>query len=153
MQNKESCVRKPLNNYTGVIETNIERGCFDVNELVGDLVEDIHHKILEETHQVQRCSTGKGKVCDTTFESKPERGSTIGHARREGCIRVRKEDELELERETKTVNQENNKQAEEEPLQKRDEITLPGIAEEESITEQIRDDGVEIQEKNGGVEL
>merc|ERR1711862_17669 len=38
-QNKESCVTKPFNNCTGVIETNIERVCFDVNELVCDLVE------------------------------------------------------------------------------------------------------------------
>merc|ERR1712243_180502 len=33
-QNKESCVTKQFNNCTGVIETNIERVCFDVNELV-----------------------------------------------------------------------------------------------------------------------
>ena len=42
MQNEESYVKKPLNNCTGVIETNIERACFDVSELVGDLVEVIN---------------------------------------------------------------------------------------------------------------
>merc|ERR1711942_617274 len=46
-------------NCTGVIETNIERVCFDVNELVCDLVEAIHYETLEETYQVQRCFTGK----------------------------------------------------------------------------------------------
>ena len=63
MQNEELCVKKPLNNCTEVIETNIKRGCFEVNELVGEFVEAIHYKILEENYQVQRCLTGKGKVC------------------------------------------------------------------------------------------
>merc|ERR1711955_194987 len=67
-QNKESCVTKPFNNCTGVIETNIERVCFDVNELVCDLVEAIHYETLEETYQVQRCFTGKDRVCDTTYK-------------------------------------------------------------------------------------
>merc|ERR1711982_311238 len=67
-QNKESCVTKPFNNCTGVIETNIERVCFDVNELLCDLVEAIHYETLEETFQVQRCFTGKDRVCDTTYK-------------------------------------------------------------------------------------
>merc|ERR1712212_747189 len=67
-QNKESCVTKAFNNCTGVIETNIERVCFDVNELVCDLVEAIHYETLEETYQVQRCFTGKDRVCDTTYK-------------------------------------------------------------------------------------
>merc|ERR1711875_133806 len=67
-QNKESCVTKPINNCTGVIETNVERVCFDVNELVCDLVEAIHYETLEETYQVQRCFTGKDRVCDTTYK-------------------------------------------------------------------------------------
>merc|ERR1712025_465079 len=56
------------NNCTGVIETDIERVCFDVNELVCDLVEAIHYETLEETYQVQRCFTGKDRVCDTTYK-------------------------------------------------------------------------------------
>ena len=43
-QNKESCVTKPFDNCTGVIETKVERVCFDVNELVCDLVEAIHYE-------------------------------------------------------------------------------------------------------------
>merc|ERR1712234_48425 len=56
------------NNCTGVIETDIERVCLDVNELVCDLVEAIHYETLEETYQVQRCFTGKDRVCDTTYK-------------------------------------------------------------------------------------
>jgi len=67
-QNKESCVTKAFKNCTGIIETNVERVCFDVNELVCDLVEAIHYETLEETYQVQRCFTGKDRVCDTTYK-------------------------------------------------------------------------------------
>merc|ERR1711942_631348 len=45
------------------------------------------------------------------------------HARHEDHIRVRKEDEQELEREADMVNQENDKQDEDEPHRKEDEIT------------------------------
>ena len=44
-----------------------------------------------------------------------KQGSTIWHARHEDCIRVREEDEQELEREAEMMNQENDKQNEEEP--------------------------------------
>ena len=67
-QNKETCQEKLYKNCTGVIETNVERVCFDVNELVCDLVEAIHYETLEETYQVQRCFTGKDRVCDTTYK-------------------------------------------------------------------------------------
>jgi len=67
-QNEEECKPKLYNNCTGVIETSVERVCFDVNELVCDLVEAIHYETLEETYQVQRCFTGKDRVCDTTYK-------------------------------------------------------------------------------------
>ena len=54
-QNQEICEPKFFKNCTGVIETNIERVCFNVNELVCNLVEAIHYETLEETYQVQRC--------------------------------------------------------------------------------------------------
>merc|ERR1712000_442341 len=67
-QNVEDCKPVLYNNCTGVIETTVERVCFDVNELVCDLVEAIHYETLEETYQVQRCFTGKDRVCDTTYK-------------------------------------------------------------------------------------
>merc|ERR1712002_1124277 len=67
-QNVEDCKPVMYNNCTGVIETNIERVCFNVNELVCNLVEAIHYETLEETYQVQRCFTGKDRVCDTTYK-------------------------------------------------------------------------------------
>merc|ERR1719318_1355003 len=67
-QNKEHCEGKMFKNCTGVIETNVERVCFNVNELVCSLVEAIFYETLEETYQVQRCFTGKDRVCDTTYK-------------------------------------------------------------------------------------
>merc|ERR1712202_77005 len=62
-QNDEVCEPVMYKNCTGVIETNIERVCFNVNELVCNLVEAVHYETLEETYQVQRCFTGKDRVC------------------------------------------------------------------------------------------
>merc|ERR1712183_612039 len=67
-QNQETCQPELFKNCTGVIETNIERVCFNVNELVCTLVEAVHYETLEETYQVQRCFTGKDRVCDTTYD-------------------------------------------------------------------------------------
>merc|ERR1712162_80876 len=67
-KNKDQCEGKMFKNCTGVIETNVERVCCNVNELVCSLVEAIHYETLEETYQVQRCFTGKDRVCDTTYK-------------------------------------------------------------------------------------
>jgi hypothetical protein len=67
-QNTETCIPQLYKNCTGVIETNVERVCFNVNELVCSLVEAVHYETLEETYQVQRCFTGKDRVCDTTYK-------------------------------------------------------------------------------------
>ena len=67
-QNEEDCKPVMYKNCTGVIQTKVDRVCFNVNELVCSLVEAIHYETLEETYQVQRCFTGKDRVCDTTFK-------------------------------------------------------------------------------------
>merc|ERR1712215_653088 len=67
-QNEEDCKPVMYKNCTGVIQTKVDRVCFNVNELVCSLVEAIHYDTLEETYQVQRCFTGKDRVCDTSFK-------------------------------------------------------------------------------------
>jgi len=67
-QNEEDCTPVMYKKCTGVIQTKVDRVCFNVNELVCSLVEAIHYETLEETYQVQRCFTGKDRVCDTTFK-------------------------------------------------------------------------------------
>merc|ERR1712096_596456 len=39
-----------------------------IQTLVCNLVEAVHYETLEETYQVQRCFTGKDRVCDTTYD-------------------------------------------------------------------------------------
>merc|ERR1712096_496163 len=64
-------------NCTGVIETNIERVCFNVNELVCNLVEAVHYETLEETYQVQRSSLGRtGCATPPTTLTPPRRMTT-----------------------------------------------------------------------------
>merc|ERR1711955_91719 len=58
-QNKESCATKLFNNCTGVIETNVERVCFDVNELVCDLVEAVHYETLERPTRCRGASLAR----------------------------------------------------------------------------------------------
>merc|ERR1712042_25241 len=67
-QNEEDCKPIMYKNCTGVIQTKVDRVCFNVNELVCSLVENIYYETLEETYQVQRCFTGKDRVCDTTYK-------------------------------------------------------------------------------------
>merc|ERR1719186_2082531 len=43
-QNEEVCEPVMYKNCTGVIETNIERVCFNVNELVCNLLEAVHYE-------------------------------------------------------------------------------------------------------------
>merc|ERR1712096_564587 len=76
-QNEEICSPVMYKNCTGVIETNIERVCFNVNELVCNLVEAVHYETLEETYQVQRCFTGKaGCATPPTTLTPPRRMNT-----------------------------------------------------------------------------
>ena len=66
-QSKQVCQEELLQNCTGIIETKVERICFDVTELICSLREDIHYQTLRETYQVQRCFTAKDRICDTIY--------------------------------------------------------------------------------------
>merc|ERR1719470_585578 len=63
-QNKEHCEGKMFKNCTRVIETNVERVCFNVNELVCSLVEAIHYETLEETYQVHTTTKDDYQCCN-----------------------------------------------------------------------------------------
>merc|ERR1712142_1373780 len=62
-QNQEQCEPVLYNNCTGVIETDIERVCSDVNELVCDLVEAIHYKIDMTTKDDYQCTNVETPNC------------------------------------------------------------------------------------------
>jgi len=67
-QNEENCVYKPFQNCSGVIETKVQRKCFDVKELICGLKESVDYFTLQEDYQVQLCAVVKDRVCDTTFD-------------------------------------------------------------------------------------
>jgi len=68
-QNEEDCKPVMYKNCTGVIQTKVDRVCFNVNELVCSLVEAIHYETLEETYPqvlvVERQNTGFGQKTGT----------------------------------------------------------------------------------------
>jgi len=66
-QNKETCITENYKNCTGVIQTDMDRACFDVTEMLCDLEESFHYESAEETFQVMRCFTATDRVCDTTY--------------------------------------------------------------------------------------
>merc|ERR1711942_446438 len=67
-QNVEKCRTESYKNCTGTIETEVDRVCFDVVELVRGLEEKIDFETLTEEFQVQKCTVVKDRVCDTTFD-------------------------------------------------------------------------------------
>merc|ERR1712119_269698 len=67
-QNKEECGAYLVNTCTPVVETTVDRRCFNVTELICELVESVHYRQVEETFHVQSCYTTKDRVCDTVHE-------------------------------------------------------------------------------------
>ena len=67
-QNEEDCKKETFKICTSAVRTNLERKCFDVEELVCGLNERIDYSTLQEVYFVQMCSTVEDGVGDTTFD-------------------------------------------------------------------------------------
>merc|ERR1711936_1242425 len=67
-QNEEHCSSYLVNTCTPVVNTGVDRRCFNVTELICELVESVHYRQVEETFHVQSCYTTKDRVCDTVHE-------------------------------------------------------------------------------------
>ena len=65
---KEDCHHIPHKVCVGTISVAYERACFDVDELICGLKEDVDYETLEEEFYVQLCTVVKERVCDTTFD-------------------------------------------------------------------------------------
>merc|ERR1719516_155843 len=65
---KEDCQQIPHRVCTGTVSTAYERACFDVDELICGLKEEVDYETLEEEFYVQLCTVVKERVCDTTFD-------------------------------------------------------------------------------------
>jgi len=67
-QNEEDCKGYHVTTCTPVIETDIDRRCFNVTELICELVETVNYRQVEENFHVQSCYTTKDRICDTVHE-------------------------------------------------------------------------------------
>merc|ERR1739847_102881 len=67
-QNEEQCNSYLVNTCTPVVNTGVDRRCFNVTELICELVESVHYRQVEENFHVQSCYTTKDRVCDTVHE-------------------------------------------------------------------------------------
>ena len=65
---KDDCKQIPHRVCTGTVSTAYERACFDVDELICGLKEEMDFEGLEEEFYVQLCTMVKERVCDTTFD-------------------------------------------------------------------------------------
>jgi len=66
-KNNEVCSTVKYNNCSGVIKTSVERSCFNVTELMCNLVEHVHYQTMRDYYQVQRCLTVQDRICDTVY--------------------------------------------------------------------------------------
>merc|ERR1712193_326352 len=67
-QNEEQCSSYLVTTCTPVVNTGVDRRCFNVTELICELVESVHYRQVEENFHVQSCYTTKDRVCDTVHE-------------------------------------------------------------------------------------
>ena len=67
-QNEEDCTEYYVNTCTPIVNTEVDRRCFNVTELICELVESVNYRQVEENFHVQSCYTTKDRVCDTVHE-------------------------------------------------------------------------------------
>jgi len=67
-QNIEDCREVEHRNCTGTVETKVDRVCFNVEELICSLKENVNYDTVEEEYLVQMCTMVKDRICDTTYD-------------------------------------------------------------------------------------
>merc|ERR1739838_1255505 len=67
-QNEEDCKGYHVTTCTPEVNTEVDRRCFNVTELICELVESVHYRQVEESFHVQSCYTTKDRICDTVHE-------------------------------------------------------------------------------------
>merc|ERR1712002_618682 len=50
------------------VDDHVDRECFDVTELLCQLVESIDYELIQDTYTVQRCSRTTDRICDTVYD-------------------------------------------------------------------------------------
>merc|ERR1711953_1520901 len=67
-QFEETCVKVPYKNCNGIVSSTYEQACFDVDELICGLKEDVEYETVVEESYAQLCTIVNERVCDTTFD-------------------------------------------------------------------------------------
>merc|ERR1711970_1654552 len=50
------------------VDDHVDRECFDVTELLCQLVESIDYEVIQDSYTVQRCSRTTDRICDTVYD-------------------------------------------------------------------------------------
>jgi len=67
-QFEETCVKVPYKNCNGIVSSTYEQACFDVDELICGLKEEVEYETVVEDSYAQLCTIVNERVCDTTFD-------------------------------------------------------------------------------------
>jgi len=66
---QEKCVDVPDQNCRAVMTNQQKRKCFEVDEVVCKLREDVKYQTVQVGYTVQKCSKVQERVCDTVFDT------------------------------------------------------------------------------------
>merc|ERR1711931_391679 len=50
------------------VDDDVDRECFEVTELLCQLVESIDYEVIQDSYTVQRCSRTTDRICDTVYD-------------------------------------------------------------------------------------
>lgn len=65
---QQHCKDITADNCTALVQPIQDRECFNVTELLCELVESVNFEVIEETFTVQRCKQVEDRLCDTVFD-------------------------------------------------------------------------------------
>jgi len=65
---EEDCHEVMDKKCTTEVDVDLDRECFEVTELLCQLVESLEYEVIQEGYMVQRCSRTIDRICDTVYD-------------------------------------------------------------------------------------
>merc|ERR1711931_29492 len=65
---EEDCREVMDKKCTTEVDEDVDRECFEVTELLCQLVESIDYEVIQDSYTVQRCSRITDRICDTVYD-------------------------------------------------------------------------------------
>merc|ERR1711970_1444782 len=65
---EEDCREVMDKTCTTEVDEDVDRDCFEVTELLCQLVESIDYEVIQDSYTVQRCSRITDRICDTVYD-------------------------------------------------------------------------------------